>query len=58
MSAWHGGKGSSPRQVNKDKFDSNWDKIFKGKKDVTTEPNIKDNEKLLRSRHKKTRNGD
>lgn len=58
MSAWHGGKGSSPRQVNKDKFDSNWDKIFKGKKDVTTKPDTKDNEKLLRSRHKETRNGD
>lgn len=32
MSKWHGGKGSSPRPVDKAKFDSNWDKIF-GKKD-------------------------
>ena len=29
MGTWHGGKGSSPRQVNKNKFDSNWDRIFK-----------------------------
>jgi len=32
MSAWHGGKGSTPRKVDKKKFDENWDKIF-GKKD-------------------------
>jgi len=32
MSRWHGGKGSSPRPVDKKKFDENWDKIF-GKKD-------------------------
>ncbi len=31
MSAWHGGKGSTPRKVDKKKFDENWDKIF-GKK--------------------------
>ena len=31
MSAWHGGKGSTPRKVDKKKFDDNWDKIF-GKK--------------------------
>ena len=57
MSSWHGGKGSSPRQVNKEKFDSNWDKIFKDKKDVESKTDIEDNEKLLRSRHKETRNG-
>ena len=31
MSQWHGGKGSTPRKVDKKKFDENWDKIF-GKK--------------------------
>ena len=29
MSKWHGGKGSKPRPTDKDKFNSNWDKIFK-----------------------------
>ena len=57
MSAWHGGKGSSPRSINKQKFDANWDKIFKDKKDVESTTDIENNEKLLRSRHKKTRNG-
>lgn len=28
----HGGKGSTPRPVNKEKFDANWDRIFGGKK--------------------------
>lgn len=31
--SWHGGKGSSPRKVNKEKFDANWDAIF-SKKEV------------------------
>ena len=31
MSQWHG-KGSTPRKVDKKKFDENWDRIF-GKKD-------------------------
>ena len=26
----HGGKGSTPRPVNKEKFDVNWDRIFGG----------------------------
>lgn len=29
MTKWHGGKGSSYRQVDRSKFDSNWDNIFK-----------------------------
>lgn len=35
MSKWHGGKGSKqrPRNVSKQKFDDNWDRIF-GKKGV------------------------
>jgi hypothetical protein len=33
MSAWHGGKGSAPRKVDKKKFDENWDRIFSKKKD-------------------------
>lgn len=32
MTKWHGGKGSNPRKVDKDKFDENFDRIF-GKKD-------------------------
>ena len=28
MSKWHGGKGSSPRPVNKSVFDDNFDRIF------------------------------
>ena len=28
MSEWHGGKGSSPRKVDTQKFNSNWDNIF------------------------------
>lgn len=38
MSAWHGGKGSKPRPVDKRKFDENWDKIF-GKKKEKEKPN-------------------
>lgn len=31
---WHGGKGSTQRPVDKQKFDANWDEIFgKHKKD-------------------------
>lgn len=31
MTKWHGGKGSSPRKIDKDKFDTNWDAIFNKK---------------------------
>ena len=31
MTKWEGGKGSTPRKVDKDKFESNWERIF-GKK--------------------------
>ena len=34
MAQWHGGKGSSQRKVDKQKFSDNWDKIF-GKKNDT-----------------------
>lgn len=34
MAQWHGGKGSSQRKVDKEKFSDNWDKIF-GKKNDT-----------------------
>lgn len=30
---WHGGKGSTPRPADKEKFDKNWDKIFNKKSD-------------------------
>ena len=29
---WHGGKGSRPRHMDQDKFNENFDKIFKHKK--------------------------
>lgn len=32
---WHGGKGSSQRNVNKTAFDLNWEKIFGNKKPKT-----------------------
>ncbi len=31
MGKWHGGKGSSPRPIDKQKFDSNWEAIFGSK---------------------------
>ena len=42
MTQWHGGKGSTPRKVDKKKFDDNWDKIFgkKEKKDLTNEKKV------------------
>ena len=35
MSQWHGGKGSSARpfSVDRKKFEDNWDRIFKNKKE-------------------------
>lgn len=37
MGKWHGGKGDTPRNVDKQKFDQNWDAIF-GKKDKGNKP--------------------
>jgi hypothetical protein len=31
---WHGGKGSTPRSSNKQKYEENYDKIFKNNKEV------------------------
>lgn len=31
MSKWHGGKGSVQRPIDKDKFDSGWEKAFGSK---------------------------
>jgi len=34
MTNWHGGKGSKPRPIeDRQKFESNWDKIFNKEKD-------------------------
>lgn len=41
MSQWHGGKGSTPRKVDKKKFDENWDRIFGKKEQLTDLPNEK-----------------
>lgn len=35
--SWHGGKGSSPRNLDKKKFDQNWDAIFNKNKDSSKE---------------------
>lgn len=35
MSNWHGGKGSSPRPTDKEKYNENWDRIFGSKKEHT-----------------------
>ena len=43
MTQWHGGKGSRPRNVDKKKFDDNWDRIF-GKKE---EKKVLTNEKKV-----------
>ena len=43
MTQWHGGKGSTPRKVDKNKFDDNWDRIF-GKKE---EKKVLTNEKKV-----------
>lgn len=41
MSKWHGGKGSTqrPRKVSKEKFDQNWDRIFKKDKEDDKQTN-------------------
>ena len=33
MSKWHGGKGSKKRSTDQVKYNDNWDRIFRGKKD-------------------------
>jgi hypothetical protein len=35
--ATHGGKGSRPRKVDKEKYEANWDNIFGKKKKLPTE---------------------
>tara|TARA_R100001377_G_scaffold84337_1_gene67654 strand:+ start:1984 stop:2133 length:150 start_codon:yes stop_codon:yes gene_type:complete len=37
MSKWRGGKGSSPRPYDKDKFNESFDRIFKKKDKPVTE---------------------
>ena len=32
--AWHGGKGTIPRATDKQKYEENYDKIFKNNKDT------------------------
>jgi hypothetical protein len=34
---WNGGKGSTPRPTNQQKYAANWDRIF-GKKELTDKP--------------------
>ena len=41
MAQWHGGKGSRPRNVDKKKFDDNWDRIFGKKEEKKVLPNEK-----------------
>ena len=41
---WHGGKGSRPRPVDRDKFNENFDRIFKSKKKAVNEKPSADQE--------------
>ena len=41
MTQWHGGKGSRPRNVDKKKFNDNWDRIFGKKEEKKVLPNEK-----------------
>jgi len=43
--ATHGGKGSRPRKVDKEKFESNWDAIF-GKKSYPQKKWIQDSSQV------------
>jgi hypothetical protein len=47
MSGWHGGKGSTPRAVNRQKFADNWDAIFAKKKPVDETTETTDNQSSL-----------
>ena len=48
MSQWHGGKGSSPRPVDKKKFDENWDRIFsKNKNEKSDKRGLTDQKKSV-----------
>ena len=40
-SNWHGGKGSTPRGTDQQKYADNWDKIFKKEKELFSELNHK-----------------
>ena len=40
MTKWHGGKGSRTRPCDKDKFDENFDRIFRKDRDTKKEIDI------------------
>ena len=40
MTKWHGGKGSTYKPYDKDKFDKNFDRIFKKNKPITELNNV------------------
>ena len=44
--SWSGGKGSTPRKVDRKKFDENFDRIFGKPKQRENVENIKDGEEL------------
>jgi hypothetical protein len=46
MAQWHGGKGSSQRKVDKEKFSDNWDKIFGKKNQEKIKENLPDDKDL------------
>jgi hypothetical protein len=43
---WHGGKGSTPRSANKQKYAENYDKIFKNNKEVKKNNESKDAKRI------------
>jgi hypothetical protein len=46
---WHGGKGSTPRSSNKQKYAENYDKIFKNNKEVKNNNESKDAKRIYNS---------
>ncbi len=43
-SNWHGGKGSTPRGTDQNKYSDNWDKIFGSKKKKPVLPVLKEDD--------------
>lgn len=55
MTNWHGGKGSSPRPTDKQKYNDNWDRIF-GKKSVPQQGEKMNKDELLDLLHNNVAN--
>ena len=53
MTSWHGGKGSQPRPIDKQKFDNNWDAIFNKNKKVKEDKDVREsrNDNRIQDNH-------